>query len=349
MSSVINPIEFKNDKLYLLDQRYLPHEELIVELDSLEKVHDAIRDMIVRGAPCIGFSAIYGMAVAVLSFSDFTFEKLSEAGKYLVGARPTAVNLQYEIDQVLKLILTEKIIDKKKAYLRICEYGNEQIQKSEIRNRAMAKIAEKELNSTLSKKSYNILTHCNTGFLACGSIGTALGVIQNLQEVGKLNKVWVDETRPYMQGTRLTAYELSKLGVEYEIVTEGCASYLMKNALVDAVFTGADRIVENGDTANKVGTSNLSILCRYYNIPFYIVAPSSSFDLNTPSGEKIEVELRDEVEILEYSGKRIAPLGAKAFNPSFDITDGKLITGIISENGIAKGDYTKTLREIVIL
>ena len=211
----------------------------------------------------------------------------------------------------------------------------------------MAIIAEKELDETLGKKEYRILTHCNTGFLACGSIGTALGVVQHLGEKNRIEMTWVDETRPYLQGSRLTAFELTKLGVPHKVVVEGAASYLMKNGLVDAIFVGADRIVQNGDTANKVGTSNLSIIAKHYNIPFYVVAPSSTFDLESEEGKNIEIELRDEKEILNFKEYRIAPNESSALNPSFDITDGLLITGIISELGMAKGNYKQTLQRIV--
>ena len=211
----------------------------------------------------------------------------------------------------------------------------------------MANNIIEHLTKTTGDRKLRVLTHCNTGYLACGSIGTALGVIQVLSEKKLIEKVWVDETRPYLQGSRLTAYELNNLGIEHNVVVEGAASYLMKNNLVDAIFVGADRIVANGDTANKVGTSNLSILAKHYNIPFYVVAPSSSFDLSISSGEKIEIEMRPEEEILEYKDLRIAPKTSQALNPSFDISDGQLITGIASELGIATENYIETLKGIV--
>ncbi len=340
------PIKFVNETLTLLDQRKLPNEEVFVHCESLEHGHDAIRDMVVRGAPCIGFTAIYTMALWIKNHLSFSFSELEQAAIYLKGARPTAVNLNYEIDRVLKIIKVEKL-NGNDAYQRIVEFGHLQIVNSEKKNRSMAIIAEKELDTLLGKNKYQILTHCNTGFLACGSIGTALGVVQNLGEKDKINNVWVDETRPYLQGSRLTAYELGKLNIDHKIVVEGAASYLMKKGMVDAIFTGADRIVANGDTANKVGTSNLAILAKHFGIPFYIVAPSSSFDLSIPSGEGIEIELRPEEEITKYKEHNIAPLSSKAYNPSFDIADGSLITGIISENGIAKGNYLQTLPGIV--
>lgn len=339
------PIQFRENNLVLLDQTKLPAEEVFHCLKTLEGGYQAIKNMIVRGAPCIGFTAIYSMALWIKNHPNFTMDEFEKICHYLKTARPTAVNLNFEVNRVFLMVKRnrDKVDD---LFNLVKSFGDEQIASSEKINRAMSKVAELDLDKRLDKKKYRILTHCNTGFLACGSIGTALGVVQNLFEQNKLEMTWVDETRPYLQGSRLTAYELSKLGAPHQIVVEGAASYLMKNKLVDAVFTGADRIVNNGDTANKIGTSNLAILAKHYNIPFYIVAPTSSFDLGTASGEGIEIEMRDEEEILSHKGDRIAPLKSRALNPSFDITDGELITGIINENGIAHGNYSQSLKGI---
>lgn len=340
------PIKFENETLVLIDQTKLPLEENYLSFKSLVGVHGAIRDMIVRGAPCIGFSAIFGMALWIKDNPDFQLNEFQKACDFLKTARPTAVNLAYEVDRVFQ-ILKMNIDLETNLYDIVVNFGHEQLSSSEKLNRQMSLIAEGELDETLLKPSYKIMTHCNTGFLACGSIGTALGVVQNLHEKKKLENTWVDETRPYLQGSRLTAYELMKIGAPHKIVVEGAASYLMKNGLVDAIFTGADRIVANGDTANKIGTSNLAVIAHHYKVPFYIVAPSSSFDLKTPHGSGIEIEMRDPKEILEYCGNQIAPVCSTALNPSFDVTDGSLITGIISEKGIAKGNYLETLPRIV--
>ncbi len=346
MKEKFSAIQFNEGILTLVDQRKLPLEEIYLEFNDLEGGHDAIRDMVVRGAPCIGFTAIYAMALWIKANPDFSREDLEKAANFLKSARPTAVNLAFEVNRVVSLV-SDYLSERESIYQKIVAFGDLQIQESESKNRSMAEFAEKDLDETLGLKKYSVLTHCNTGFLACGSIGTALGVVQNLGEKDKIENVWVDETRPYLQGSRLTAYELDKLGINHKIVVEGAASYLMKNGLVDAIFTGADRIVASGDTANKVGTSNLAIIAKHYGIPFYIVAPSSSFDMETNNGEGIDIELRDELEILEYKGLRIAPKKSTAYNPSFDITDGELITGIISEKGIAKGNYKESLGEIV--
>jgi len=197
----------------------------------------------------------------------------------------------------------------------------------------MAEIGFNELVKTVGDRKWKLMTHCNTGFLACGSLGTALGVISYAHKKGNVEHVIADETRPYMQGTRLTAFELSKEKIPYSIAVEGAASYLLSHKKVDAIFVGADRIARNGDTANKVGTSTLAIVAKHYNIPFYVVAPVSSFDTSIPNGTHIEIEMRSIAEITELKGIKLAPDQAHAINPSFDVTDHKLITGIICEKG----------------
>lgn len=344
MNLKFEPIQYVSGELQLLDQRKLPHEEIFISITSLSGAYEAINKMVVRGAPCIGFTAIYAIALWLRN-NEFSESEFLKACDYLKSSRPTAVNLKYEVDRVIELVLNSKETDD--LAFKVESFGDTQIIESEIKNRKMAKFALEDLDRRYYKEKYKILTHCNTGFLACGSLGTALGVIQYLGEQARIEKAWVDETRPYLQGSRLTAYELDKLGIEHEIVVEGAASHLMKNKLVDAIFVGADRIVNNGDTANKIGTSNLAIIANHYNIPFYVVAPSSSFDLEITSGEQIEIEIRPEEEILELGQIRIAPLNSKAFNPSFDITCGKMINGIISEKGISIGNYEHTLEGIV--
>lgn len=341
--SKLNPIKFENDTLTLLDQRKLPHEEVYTENKTIEDVFNGIKDMVVRGAPCIGFSGIFGIALW-LNKNEYEKNNFRKACDYLISARPTAVNLAYEIERCYKIVV--ELENKKDAYSEIVRFGFSQIELSEKNNRQMAVFAQKELEDKLGKRPYRILTHCNTGYLACGSLGTALGVIDHLADQKLIEKVWVDETRPYMQGSRLTAFELNKLEINHEIVVEGSASYLMSKGLVDAIFVGADRIVANGDTANKIGTNNLSILANYYKIPFYVVAPLSSFDINMKTGDEIEIELRPEEEILEYKGIKVAPVGSKAFNPSFDITRGETITGILCEKALIKPDYNDNIKKV---
>ncbi len=337
------PVQFNEEGLVLLDQRGLPNNELYKICKTPEDVRDAILQMVVRGAPAIGFAGIFGLALSLKNKIQINYEELERAAEMIKAARPTAVNLAYEVNRALEI--SKEFKEPKGAFNALRDFGFEQIALLEKSNRAMAAFAIEELDKKVGKEKYNILTHCNTGFLACGSIGTALGVVQLLGEQERINHVWVDETRPYLQGSRLTSFELTKLNIPHQIVVEGAASYLMKNGLVDAVFVGADRIVANGDTANKVGTSNLSIICERYNVPFYVAAPLSTFDLDTKNGSEIEIELRDENEVLEFMGAKASPIGAKALNPSFDVTDSDLITAIISEKGAVRPPYETSIRK----
>lgn len=343
--STPNPIEWREEFLYLLDQRVLPHKEEWHKIDTIEKCHWSIVEMVVRGAPCIGFTGIFGMALALKEMSKIDEKNIIRTAEYLNSARPTAVNLKYELDRCVDLIL--KHDDPSIAYLEIVKFGLEQIESLKQKNTKMAELALNELDKSLKKNKYNFMTHCNTGFLACGCIGTALGVISHAHSKGKVNHTYADETRPYLQGSRLTAYELQKEGIPHSIVVEGAASHLLKGGNVDAIFVGADRIARNGDTANKIGTSTLAIVAKYYKIPFYVVAPLSSFDINIDSGAQIPIELRPDTEIKEIQGVKISPVESKGWNPSFDVTDSTLITGIICENGIIKPPYNDNLIKVV--
>lgn len=331
-----NPIIWKDDHLSLLDQRLLPHEEKYVKITDLRGCALAIKDMVVRGAPCIGFTAIYGMALWVKSQTEISFKSCRDACDEMISARPTAVNLAYEVNRCFDLM--KKSIELKESkdslFQKLVAFGDQQILESHSKNTAMAKTGFEELKTRLGDRKWNLMTHCNTGFLACGSLGTALGVISYAHSQGRVEHVFADETRPYMQGTRLTAFELSKEKIPYSIVVEGAASYLMSHNKVDAIFVGADRIAANGDTANKVGTSTLAIVAKHYGVPFYVVAPISSFDVSIPDGKHIEIEMRDMTEITELKGMKLAPHGAASVNPSFDVTDHRFITGIICEKGL---------------
>lgn len=335
MTDSYKPIIWKENKLYLLDQRLLPQSETFVEVKDLQGCAMAIKDMVVRGAPCIGFTAIYGMALWVQSQKELTADKCRAACDEMINARPTAVNLSFEVNRCFEM-MNKGILAKEPQqtiYRKLVEFGDEQIKQSHEKNFKMANIGVNELKKILGDRKWNLMTHCNTGFLACGSIGTALGVISHAHSLGKVEHVYADETRPYMQGTRLTAFELSKEKVPYSIVVEGAASYLMSHGKIDAIFVGADRIAGNGDTANKIGTSTLSIVAKHYKVPFYVVAPISSFDITIPDGSHIEIEMRAQSEITEIKGIKMAPEGASSINPSFDVTDHQFITGIICEKG----------------
>lgn len=345
MSKVPAPIVWKNNVMLLLDQRLLPAEEHMLTINTIEAAHDAIRDMVVRGAPCIGFTAIYGLALWLKAQKSYSHQDFRKAATYLKGARPTAVNLMFEIDRVLSLV--EKRFNDSSSvqdvYAFVVADGDAQIAASVDNNTKMAATALEELTGKYGDRPLTLMTHCNTGFLACGTLGTALGVISYAHAHKRVAMVYADETRPYMQGSRLTAYELGKENIPYQIVVEGAASYVLSHQKVDAIFVGADRIAANGDTANKVGTATLAIVAKHYGIPFYVVAPLSSFDFSMKDGTGIEIELRHEDEILAYKNHRVAPPGGRALNPSFDVTPSSLITGIICEKGIVTHPNTERM------
>jgi methylthioribose-1-phosphate isomerase len=349
MTESYRPIIWRENKLYLLDQRLLPQVEKFVEVTDLKGCALAITDMVVRGAPCIGFTAIYGMALWVRGQSQLSIETCRSACDEMISARPTAVNLSFEVNRCFDIMRASLNLGENKDILfqKLVDFGNLQIAQSHEKNTRMAKIGFDELDKKISNRKWNLMTHCNTGFLACGSLGTALGVISYSNSLNKVEHVYADETRPYMQGTRLTAFELSKEKIPYSIVVEGAASFLLSQGKVDAIFVGADRIAANGDTANKVGTSTLAIVAKHYKVPFYVVAPISSFDVTIPNGSHIEIEMRSMTEVTELKGIRLAPEGAQAVNPSFDVTDHQFISGIICEKGLIdpsiKGDLVRVV------
>lgn len=345
MENVLEPLKYENDLLKLLDQRLLPGEEVYLTANTIEDCFRAIADMVVRGAPLIGFTGIWGMIMFLKNNPKAVLPQFEQAAAYLKSARPTAVNLAFEIDRCVEMAKKETHLNV--LYPKLIDHALREMNNSYEKNLAMAKIAEAELQKIYGDRPLNLMTICNTGTLACGVLGTALGVIVHMNRQKKVKAVYASETRPYLQGSRLTSFELIKEGIDHHIVVEGAASYLMKNKMVDAIFAGADRIVENGDTANKIGTSSLSIIAKHYGIPFYIVAPVSSFDLSLKTGDQIEIELRDQNEILKYKQHLIAHPEAKALNPSFDVTDHSCITGIICENGAINPVTPQNVRALV--
>jgi methylthioribose-1-phosphate isomerase len=315
----MNHIQWKKDRVILLDQRKLPTEKIYIECKTVKETAVAIKDMVVRGAPAIGVTAAYGLVLSVLNKGDF----LKDC-ELMANSRPTAVNLMWAVDRMRKCYKTAN------GSLEALENEAISIHKEDIEmNKQMGM-----LGSGLFNKKISVLTHCNAGALATGDYGTAVGVIRALHKDGKLKNVFVDETRPYLQGARLTAFELAESGIPHTLITDNTAGYLMSQGKVDVVITGADRIAANGDTANKIGTSMLAICCKYFNIPFYIAAPSSTFDMSIKSGEEIPIEKRGEDEVIYINGKRITHEKTSALHIGFDITKGDLITGFITEQGV---------------
>ena len=329
----IRPIDVKDHKLYVIDQLKLPQETVWVELSTYREVAKAIKDMIIRGAPLIGIVGAYGFAIGIRQIveENRSLNEAEEVLETLKNTRPTAVNLFWALDRMWKKFRkwTEEGIEGKKLVDALFKEANRIDVEDYHANKAIGGYGQ-----VLLPEKCNVLTHCNTGALATSGWGTALGVIRSAFEMEKDITVYVDETRPYLQGARLTAWELLQEGIPHYLITDNSAGFLMSKGLIDAVIVGADRITANGDVANKIGTYSLAILAEAHDIPFYVAAPTSTFDLNTKSGKDIPIEERDETEVKKCGGCDIAPEGTKALNYSFDITPASKITAIITEKGI---------------
>ncbi|HRF59740.1 MAG TPA: S-methyl-5-thioribose-1-phosphate isomerase [Fimbriimonadaceae bacterium] len=315
------PMRWAEDGLLLLDQRCLPLETTWLTLNDWQGVRDAIRDMAVRGAPAIGIAAAYGMALAARSKVE-----RSEAATGLAASRPTAVNLFWAIDRIMAL--------------DTWDYGTvlREAQAIEAEDRACNERIGAH-GAGLVPDRARILTICNTGSLATGGHGTALGIIRTAHAQGKVVQVYACETRPRQQGLRLTAWELLQDQIPFACIADGAAGSLMRAREVDLVVAGADRIAANGDTANKLGTYTLAVLARSHGIPFVIAAPESTLDPKTENGALIPIEERDPTELLEVGGVRVGPIGCPVFNPAFDLTPGKLIDAIVTEQGVHRAPY----------
>lgn len=334
-------IYFKNGKLYILDQRNLPLEERYIITEDYLEVCQAIKTLAVRGAPAIGIAAAYGVYLALKSIQKEAFlEELLKIGDLIKSSRPTAVNLSWAVDKVLLLI--ENISDKKEAEEILLRAANGILEEDIEMNQKMG-----DFGSTLFSEQVNILTHCNAGSLATGGYGTALGVIRSAYRDGKIKMVYADETRPLLQGARLTVYELMKDDIPVTLITDSMAAYHMQQGLIDCIITGADRIVANGDTANKIGTYNLGILAKYHGIPLYVAAPYSTFDFELKKGEEIVIENRDSEEVRKFGDKYSAPKDCLVSNPAFDVTPADLITAIITERGIISPVNEENIRKLM--
>ncbi len=344
-----------DDVVEMLDQRKLPLEIIYVELKTYKDVYDAIKDMIVRGAPAIGVSAAFGLYLGAKSVLDLpevnsyeTFKKkFFDIAGFMFSARPTAVNLGWAISRIKELVETEgKSVDKNNADLKKIV--------SRIRAESL-KIYDEDIEinrnmgrygASLLKDGFNVLTHCNAGALATAGYGTALGVIRAAVSENKKISVISDETRPFLQGARLTMWELMEDNIPVTLIADNSAGLLMRKGKINAVIVGADRIASNGDVANKIGTYQVAVLAKENNIPFYVAAPLSTIDINLESGDEIPIEERDINEVVTVFGKRIAPENAKALNYAFDVTPNKYVSAIITEKGILYPDYKKSIAEI---
>ena len=319
-------LKFQNNKLIFLDQTKLPFKELYVETDDYNRIAEAIERLEIRGAPLIGIAAAYALALSIKDQSN-PKEIFYSAYKRLASTRPTAVNLFAALDEMKNQF--ELLIDQKDFYNLLLSTAEEIHKRDEEYCR---KIGRNGLS--IFRKKSNVLTHCNTGKLATGGDGTAFGVIKTAFENGLINLVYANETRPLLQGSRLTAFELDKNGIPFSLQTDSSAAVLLNQHKVDLVVTGADRIALNGDTANKIGTYTLAILCNFHNVPFYVAAPTTTIDRKTLTGEDITIEYRNKSEILSLNNEQVTSQHYDAFAPAFDVTPSHLITGIITEEGV---------------
>lgn len=340
----IRPIKWANGTLRLLDQTRLPAEEVMVEAYGYLGAVAAIKEMRVRGAPAIGVTAAYAVAMAARDLDyldrDTFLQRLTEAGNLIKAARPTAVNLMWAVDRMMTVANSET--DPLRIKDRLVEEAVMIEQEDEAINRRMGSHGKE-----LMPDGGSVLTHCNAGALATAAYGTAVGVIRAGWEDGKRFKVFNTETRPFLQGARLTAWEFKKLGIPSTLVVDSAAGMLMHRGEIGCVITGADRVAANGDTANKIGTYTLAVLAKENGIPFYVAAPTSTVDTSLKTGDEIEIEQRAPSEVTEFRGVPVAPEGVQALNPGFDVTPARYVSAIITESGVARPPYVQSLQEAV--
>ncbi len=340
----VKAIEWANGRVRLLDQTRLPHQEVYLELDDYPQMATAIREMRVRGAPLIGIAAAYGMALGARHIEASNIEdfltQLRPIAEVLAATRPTAVNLSWALERMT--LAAEAAADPPAA--------REALVAEALRIHQEHADADRRLGqhgAQLIPAGSAVLTHCNTGSLATGGSGTALGIIRTAWEQGKLSRVYVSETRPLLQGARLTAWELARDGIPATLIADGAAGFLMRRRdAIACVIVGADRIAANGDVANKIGTYTLAVLAREHAIPFYVAAPTSTIDLTTASGDHIPIEERPAEEVTAFAGVTVAPAGIEALNPAFDVTPHRYVSAIITERGVAREPYAESLPQL---
>jgi methylthioribose-1-phosphate isomerase len=341
----IKPILFQNGTLKMIDQRLLPSQELWLEYHDHRSVADAIQTMVVRGAPAIGVAAAFGAAFGARDIlaDDFDtfYSQFEKVCAHLAATRPTAVNLFWALDRMKETARAHRNLPLPQLSKCLLAEAQSIAEEDERINRAMGRYGEAFIS-----EGARVLTHCNAGALATGGYGTALGVIRAAVEAGKKVAVFADETRPFLQGSRLTAWELMKDNIPVTLICDNMAGYLMSKGEIDCVIVGADRIAANGDTANKIGTYTVAVLAREHGLPFYVAAPLSTIDLAIPDGSTIPIEERDSREVTHSGERNLAPEGVVVRNPAFDVTPARLITAIITDKGVVQGDYLKGLRAL---
>ncbi len=344
MHNNIPTVRWTGDELYILDQTLIPVTVKEIKLSNEEEAYNAIKELKVRGAPAIGVAAGYSLLIDLKSKTnmeaDEFIEFVQKRAEYLNSSRPTAVNLSYALNRMVNTIKDKNNKTSLELY-NILETEAKKI------NSEDADICQKigEYGNELLKENSGILTHCNAGRLAVSGIGTALAPMYIAHQKGKKIRVYADETRPLLQGARLTSFELQEAGIDVTLICDNMAAFIMSKGLIDLVIVGCDRVAENGDAANKIGTMGVAILAKHFNIPFYIACPSTTFDLNTKTGNDIVIEEREAKEVINFAGVKTAPLDMKVRNPAFDVTPNELITGFITEKGIIKAPYIENLKK----
>ena len=328
-------IEWCGDHVRLIDQTLLPGKLTYVEIRDVNTMIDAIRRLVVRGAPALGVAGAFGVVLSAhqIRQSGADIGQIHADALRLAEARPTAVNLRWGVQRMMSVISKCTDIEEVCA---IAEREAVAILEADVKSNEQMSLRGADFVASLVKGQVSVQTHCNAGGLACVEWGTALGVVRAIHQRGMLYKVFASETRPLLQGARLTAFELAQMGINHAIVVDGAGPSVIAAGLVDVVLVGADRIAANGDTANKIGTYPLALAANRAGVPFIVVAPESTVDLDTISGKEIHIELRDEDEVLSWNGNRVAPKGSSAYNPAFDITPHDLITAIITERRIIR-------------
>ena len=338
----IRTVEWKNNKVVMIDQTKLPNELIFVEYDNYNQVADAIRNLVVRGAPAIGVSGAFGLALAGLQSNATTKDSLimdlEEAKQILFETRPTAVNLAWGLEQIMDIAHSNNSVDEIKNL--IIDAAKKMADNDIEINKTMGKFG-----AELFENNDTIMTHCNAGALATVAYGTALGVIRATKESGKNIKVIATETRPVQQGSRLTAFELKHDGFDVSLIPDTAVGYSMTNGLVDKVVVGADRIVRTGHVFNKIGTYQVATMAKQHGIPFYVAAPLSTFDMK-PDAKDVIIEMRKGTEVTGIGEKKTAPDGINVINPAFDMTPPELISGIITEKGVAKSPFTESIKKL---
>ncbi|HLJ28740.1 MAG TPA: S-methyl-5-thioribose-1-phosphate isomerase [Candidatus Angelobacter sp.] len=342
---MINTLEWTPEGVRFIDQTRLPLEEVYVTCHNYQEVGRAIQEMVVRGAPAIGVAAAMGIALGIQQSNAKDKQSLradfDQMAKTMAATRPTAVNLFWAIRRMREKF--ESVAGQGIGQIRdnLIQEAQQMYLEDIAANQAMGRYG-----ATLMPNSGGVLTHCNAGALATCGYGTALGVIRAAVESGKKIHVFADETRPFLQGARLTAWELIKDGIQTTVIADNMAGAMMKQGKIKAVVVGADRIAANGDVANKIGTYTVAVLAREHAIPFYVAAPWSTIDLNTPTGEQIPIEQRSPKEVTHHGGKQMAPDGALVENPAFDVTPAAYVTAIVTERGIARAPYWESLKDL---